>query len=367
MYKPDYDNSLVNLSNSILKHFNVKPLHNTVPEIDKIMENKRHVVVFLFDGMGQYIINTHLKEDGLFRQNVATTITSTFPPTTVAATSAFLSAEYPIESGWLGWVQYFKNIDANVKVFKNINTVTKEHMPLPLLLEEVSPYTSIIKRINEGNNKEIAHMLQGAPLDPSFSSKYLSLFVKKAFKTVKKEDEGFVYAYWNKPDKILHEKGVYHHKSKRYVKKIERVIKRYAKKNKDVLTIIIADHGFHDVTYLSLDDYPDLKDCCIRPFSLEGRACNFFIKEDRKEEFETLFNKYLGDKFELYSKENYIRDGLFGKKVPNEVVDGFLGDFVAVAIKEYSLEYKTGFSHLKAHHAGGTKEEMLVDVIAINK
>ena len=39
MYKPDYDNSLVNLSNSILKHFNVKPLHNTVPEIDKIMEN----------------------------------------------------------------------------------------------------------------------------------------------------------------------------------------------------------------------------------------------------------------------------------------------------------------------------------------
>ena len=125
MHKPDYDNSLINLSNYILIYFNFKLFHNNVNDFNKIMENKRHVVVFLFDGMGQYIINTHLKEDGLFRQNVATTITSTFPPTTVAATSAFLSAEYPIESGWLGWVQYFKNIDANVKVFKNINTVTK--------------------------------------------------------------------------------------------------------------------------------------------------------------------------------------------------------------------------------------------------
>ena len=180
MFKPDYNNSIVNLSNSILKRFHVEPLHNSIPEIDTLLQKKKYVAVFLFDGMGQFIINTHLKEDGSFRQNVFTTITSTFPPTTVAATSAFLSAQYPIESGWIGWIQYIKEVDANVKVFKNYNTVTKERMPRPLLLEKISPFMNIIQRINEMNAKEVAHFYQCKPLDDSFSSKYMSLFIKKA-------------------------------------------------------------------------------------------------------------------------------------------------------------------------------------------
>ena len=34
--KPNYNECLTNLSNSILKHFKINPFHNTIPFIDKI-------------------------------------------------------------------------------------------------------------------------------------------------------------------------------------------------------------------------------------------------------------------------------------------------------------------------------------------
>ena len=50
---PDYNRCLVNLSQSILKHFGVKTSANTLPEVDAMLEKGyRNVVVLLLDGMG---------------------------------------------------------------------------------------------------------------------------------------------------------------------------------------------------------------------------------------------------------------------------------------------------------------------------
>lgn len=40
MEKWDYEKSIMNLSNSILKYFGIKPFHNTLPTVDKILEKK---------------------------------------------------------------------------------------------------------------------------------------------------------------------------------------------------------------------------------------------------------------------------------------------------------------------------------------
>ena len=104
------ENTLVNLSNSILKHFGTNTFHNTIPEIDELLKDHKKVVAVLFDGMGQNIVRKHLKENSFIRKNYVTTINSTFPPTTAAATTAFLTGKYPIETGWLGWAEYFYHI-----------------------------------------------------------------------------------------------------------------------------------------------------------------------------------------------------------------------------------------------------------------
>ncbi|MCQ2748459.1 MAG: hypothetical protein MJ246_00130 [Clostridia bacterium] len=47
--RPNYDDCLVNLSNSILKYFGFKPLNPTLSDVDEILAEKkpRNVVVLL--------------------------------------------------------------------------------------------------------------------------------------------------------------------------------------------------------------------------------------------------------------------------------------------------------------------------------
>ena len=121
-------NSLVNLSNSILKHFGAESFHESIPEIDTLLKGHKIVVAVLFDVMGQNIFRKHLKEDSLIRSHYVTTNNSTYPPTTAAATTAFLTGKYPIETGWLGWTEYFKEYDRNVILFKNVDYNTGEEI-----------------------------------------------------------------------------------------------------------------------------------------------------------------------------------------------------------------------------------------------
>ena len=50
---PNYEECITNLSNSILKHFNLKTYHNTLPFIDDILDkNYKNIIVILCDGLG---------------------------------------------------------------------------------------------------------------------------------------------------------------------------------------------------------------------------------------------------------------------------------------------------------------------------
>ena len=61
---PNYDDCITNLSCSLLKHFEVPYKHNTIKEVDEMLEcNPKNVVVILFDGMGYHLINRILDED----------------------------------------------------------------------------------------------------------------------------------------------------------------------------------------------------------------------------------------------------------------------------------------------------------------
>ena len=55
---PDYNNSILNLITSVLKHYNVETKHNSLEKLDKILEkNYKNVVFIVLDGMGEHILN----------------------------------------------------------------------------------------------------------------------------------------------------------------------------------------------------------------------------------------------------------------------------------------------------------------------
>ena len=156
--KPDYDNCLVNLSNSMLNHFGAKISAPTLKMADVLLKkNYKNVIVLLLDAMGISVIEQHLKPDGFFRSHLAGSYSSVFPPTTVAATTSVLSGLYPNEHGWLGWDMYFPELDKNVTVFTNTDQLTegedgnpKDFVPAAdyNVAFKYTPYKNIITRIN---------------------------------------------------------------------------------------------------------------------------------------------------------------------------------------------------------------------------
>ena len=71
-------------------------------------------------------VEANLEEDGFFRTNLAEQYSSTFPPTTVAATTSIMSGKMPNEHSWLGWDCYYPQVDKNITVFFNVLQGTEE-------------------------------------------------------------------------------------------------------------------------------------------------------------------------------------------------------------------------------------------------
>ena len=115
---PDYKNCIANVPNSILKYYGAELAGESLPLLDAQMTKPyKNVVLLLLDGMGKYILEKHLSENGAFRKNVRGFYSSVFLSTTTAATTSLLSGLQPCEHAWLGWDCYYPQIDKNVTVF----------------------------------------------------------------------------------------------------------------------------------------------------------------------------------------------------------------------------------------------------------
>ena len=361
------NNSLVNLSNSILKHFGAESFHESIPEIDNLLKGHKKVVAVLFDGMGQNIVRKHLKEDSFIRTHYVTTINSTFPPTTAAATTAFLTGKYPIETGWLGWTEYFKEYDRNIILFRNIDYNTGEEMPGENIADKYFPTHKVFELIEKTGTR--AFNISRYPIQKDGPKSLLIAGVNKLTKTLKENDSCFIYFYWDSPDREMHDTGINSFTAHYQVKKAQRFMKKVAKKNPDTLFILLADHGHVNVKFLDICEHEDIYSLLAKRITLEKRTPSFFVKEGKLEEFKELFNKYYGEHFELLTKEEAFAIKLFGEGEPAKGVEEVIGDYVAISHDEYGLLASKELSFLgafKGHHAGGTKEERLIDISVFN-
>ena len=69
---PDYRNSNMNISCSILRYFGCDPHHETLEDLDRIFDERkpRNVVFMLFDAMGISIIDRHLSASSFIKKHV---------------------------------------------------------------------------------------------------------------------------------------------------------------------------------------------------------------------------------------------------------------------------------------------------------
>lgn len=362
------DYTLVNLSNSILKHYGVKTFHETIPEIDEVLKDHKKIVFMLFDGMGKNITRMHLDETSYIRSHYKMTIDSTFPPTTAAATTAFLSGKYPVETGWTAWDAYFKKIDRNVILFMNVDYNSEEKLPNNYVRDAIQ-YESIIDLINKQDSRNNAMLMQRYPINfdgPNDIPESYEMLTN----VLKNSERCFVYYYYDSPDKEMHENGIDVPLIKDTCEQIDEFVKKITSENPDTLFITFADHGHINPKYFDICDYPKLTSMLRKKVGGEKRSTQFFVKPEYLNAFKEMFLEIYGNHFELLSKEEMYKEELFGVGTPHPLFDDMLGDYIAISKDEYSLLSSEDFVRmevLKGHHAGGTVEEKLIDVAIYNK
>ncbi len=386
---PDYNNCLVNLSNSILKRFGAQTTAATLSLADKYLEGEyKNVVLLVLDAMGTAIVEKHLEKNGFFRSHIAGSFDSVYPPTTVAATTAILSGLYPNEHGWLGWDIYYPQIDKNVTVFTNTEQLEEKENAVPSaeysdgrmkwaedsLKETIpaaeynvgfryTPYKNIIEIIKETGGNAYAAM----PFMPPYPQS-IEEILNHVEELCSEPGRKFIYAYWSEPDSTMHKTGTGSLETHKIITELEKMVEKTVSGLSDTLFLITADHGHMDSNNYCLLDYPEIMNCLVRQPSVEPRTLNLFVKDEYKETFPKVFNKYFGDSFVLLTRDEVLFDRLFGTGNDREGLEDMIGDYVALAISDKSI-FNTHFEAQKMPgcHAGLTKEEVKIPLIVIEK
>ncbi len=360
----DYDSSILSLASSIMEHFNVRHNHKTIPELDLLLsKGYKNVFVILFDGLGIDALENHLPPDAFLRKNLLKEISSVFPPTTTAATTSVLTGLSPAEHGWLGWSLYFEEIDKNVDLFPNSDengeaaadyNVARRYLPaknIPSLINETGTAKGYINSQN------------------GISSNNYKKMMRQLVRFSRRPGKKYVYCYSSQPDSLMHMTGCSSDETHKKILEINSISERIAKKLKNTLLIITADHGLidtHDSHCIS--EYPELTETLERLPSIEPRTLNCYVKSGMSEKFLEVCTKEFGDKVCVLSKREAIENRIFGDASDNAVLEKRLGDYLIISKSDLTLfNSPQNVSRFIGIHAGIDKRELKVPLIAVEK
>ena len=374
---PDYDNSILNLVTSFLKHYNVETNHTSLKILDdKLSRNYKNVVFIILDGMGEHILE-NISPDGYFRKNEVKCITSVYPSTTTAALTTYYSGKPPYETGWIAWSQYFKEYGRAIDMLSHKESYLKEDISNAKInvFKEVIDYKSIFYRIEEASPEVKAYEIVPDYSDRRSKKSLRANNIDEICEHIKlicsNDDKNFILAYSDNPDGLLHKYGCSSEEAKEMVLDTENKIEKLREElGNDTIIVICADHGHKDINKsYDLLEYPEIQDCLIMPPSLESRTIAFWVKRGREKEFEELFNKEFSSEFMLLKKEEVIEKHLLGFGEKHKKVDDFIGDYLAISISDSMIRLQThladGKPIKKSTHCGLTVDEMEVPLIII--
>ena len=359
--KNNYQECLTNLACSIRKYFNLEYHHNSLPEIDKILDEKKpkNVIVILLDGMGSRILERTLDSDSFFRKNMLRELTTVFPATTTAATTSMRTGLNPVEHGWLGWNTYIPSIDKVITLFLNCDKETKEiSQDFLRVKEDVLVTDTIANAINRETNYFAKEYF------PFGDSPYQNLddMLNRVLEDSRRPEKKYLYAYNDDPDATMHREGPDTKHVKNLIRERNKKIEEFCNKLEDSVVIVLADHGHIKIDTIDLTNYKEIYDLMERTTSIEQRATSFKIKDGCHELFVERFNRLFGAHFDLYPKQEIIESKLFGDGVEIKMFRESIGDYIAIAKSNYSL-VTPGDSILVSTHAGYTDDEIYVPLI----
>ncbi|MEJ5228826.1 MAG: alkaline phosphatase family protein [Pseudothermotoga sp.] len=385
IFKPSYDRfSVVNIANSILKHFGCEALHAEYP-FDYLkpglFEKADKVVLFLIDALGLESLKTILQREPLFEQQNILTATSVFPTTTSASIASLLTASEPIEHGILGYTLYLRELGALVNMIE-LSSPTLGKVPSTMQSRDilftrtiferlvdvgVKGYVLTSKNIRGSGFSNLVHVGASIKSYQSFGNLFFKLD-----EILQQDEKLFAFVYWGLLDSIGHKIGVNSpaFQSELYwlLKMIQKEVLAHLQEN--VLLLIMGDHGqiytpWEKEIWWSWKD--EISSFFLVPPGGEMRMMHIYTREPQK--VVEYIQRVYSDQIFALTKEQSIQLHLFGDSQASEKSLDRIGDVVLIAKSNYSFYFKfTGREEsLKSKHGGLSLEELMIPVVVFRR
>jgi predicted AlkP superfamily pyrophosphatase or phosphodiesterase len=380
---PDYSNSIVNLMGSLSRAMNAKPIYEPLAGLDTDYLAEKEIIIMLnIDALGYELVE-QLGKNTILGDNVRFEMTSIFPSTTACATVAYQTGMAAWNHGLTGWFVHLKELGASSTILPFCPRYTwddyeKSGIKIDKILDCGSIYDSFQREVYSITNKSLVNTPVTRYLTGSANSlpyKDLKSFSRNIIKAAKKKSKlpKYIYGYWSKLDHIEHRAGPDGAATAEHFQEICQAIEYIHTKlhKKNYILLISTDHGMLKVTpdkELNKSDFPELEPMLNLPFSGEPRVPYCYIKPEFREKFVEYVQSNMSQYCEIFSRQEMIDKGWYGKGKENPHFRDRIGDYMLLMKENYVLKDKVlGSKGIKflGYHGGMTPDEMRIPLIIV--
>lgn len=380
--KPDYDGgSIVNLMSSIMKASGGKPEY---PELKILKSDElkkyKNILFILLDGLGYEYLMKYGK-DSFMMKNLRGKITSVFPATTTAAITSLATGVAPQQHAMTGWYMNAKELGMTTIPLKFVPKIGGK----PLSASNIDPKFFYNMEFFDQKIRRKTYVVQRIEIVTSdYNSKAYSRSKILAYMNLKgffegirlacgQKGEKYIFAYWPTIDTLLHLHGTKHRKVCEHFRQLDKYLERTAKKLKDTIMIITADHGLIDTgktNTILLRNHPKLAEMLSMPLAADTRTSYCYVCADMTAYFEKYVKKNFRDKCVMLTRKQAISSGLFGKGESHPKFMDRIGDYVLIwrghnALKDALLGQE--YTIHKGSHGGASSTEMYVPLVVVKR
>ncbi|PID28481.1 MAG: hypothetical protein CSB55_04825 [Candidatus Cloacimonadota bacterium] len=381
MIKPDYNNSILNLINTIIYLGGGKNNYSLFDEYKKY-KDKKNIILFVIDGLGFHYLQKHGKNSFL-ADKLSRKITSVFPSTTASAITTYVSGLPPEKHGLTGWFMYLKELGSVALTLPFCPRYNWEpYSKYGVKIEDVYDFTNVASQIKRKSYAVVAEKLRVSDYTRFLAKSAESLGYENLddyFKLTQQalsdnEKPKFIYSYWSLLDKLCHINGTDHEEVHKHFNDIDRGFEKFfGSMPEDTVCFISADHGLLDCreeSKMHIAEFPEIRDTLVLPLCGEARHPYCYVNPGDTEKFHSLAKDKLGDICEVVSAEDMIEQKFFGFGHPADKFRRRIGHFNLLMKEDYALfDNVLGESPVRfpGLHGGTSKEEMEVPLCVMEK
>lgn len=375
---PNYKKSVINVIASVKKYYRIGTNIPTLPALDNILGRMyKNVVLIMLEGAGENMIKGCLAPGDLLADSMTDYVTSVCPCCPAAAEVSVLTGQPPASHGRLGQTMFFKELCRTVELSSNLDPYSNQPAAFANIADFVMPYENIFGEIAGsiiGGVQPFSIAPRGVKIAENKSYHKVAETPERMFGLIEKiaqtDQNTFTFVLWDAPAKAAAKYGCKSSQVRDILKDISDTAAGLAKRLNNTVFIVTSCYGMTDISEeIMLNLRAAVCECLVMPPTFGNRAVNFFVKYDRRSDFERLFNEEFSEEFILMSRSEILRKELFGDCRPTAKVYDFLGDYCAFGISDKALRFRAlNEKHRpadKAAFGGFTSDEMCMPLAVI--